>query len=194
MPKKKKKASLRTLLLSGISLWGRGGETQGNITTIVPLNNISSSHHLKAIKRSLLHSMISLWWTFYYTDSGLLKLPRKNPMVHMKRCLITKKPSCSLPVLAGLPQTTRKSRLGPGNPSPPSPQPLPTANPVPAFPGGHLAPAGSLRVAEQRCEHCCACTLGFAFILAAITRTYSLTKIGCFLPPAWRLGKAQTYF
>ena len=137
----------------------RGGETQGRITTVGPLNNISSNQHLKAIKRSLLHSMTSLWWTFYYTGSALLKLPRKSHLVQMNKCLITKKASCSLHVLAVLPQATQKSRLGPGNPSL---QPSSTANAVPVFLGGRLAPAGSLRVAKQPCEHCCACMLGFA--------------------------------
>lgn len=49
--------------------------------------------------------------------------------------------SHSLHVLAVLQQATKKNRLGPRNPSP---QPSPTANPVPVFPGGCLAPAGSL--------------------------------------------------
>lgn len=170
---------------------GWRGETQGNITLVGPLNKISPNHHLKAIKRSLLHNMISLWWTFYYTGSSLLKLPRQSHMVQTNNCLITKKPSCSSHVLAVLPQTTWKIRLGPGNPSL---QPLSMANPVPVFPGGCLALAGSLRVAKQQCEHCCARVLCFAFILTAITRIYTLTKIGGFLPPAQQLGKTRTYF
>lgn len=97
-----------------------GGETQGRITTVGPLNSISSNQHLKAIKSSLLHSMISLWWAFYYTHSGLLKLPRKSCRVQMNKCLITKKPlllfacSCAKP--------PRKAGLGRGIP-PCSPHP-----------------------------------------------------------------------
>lgn len=77
-----------------------------------------------------------LFYWFRFAEAS-----RKSHMVQMNKCLISKKPSHSLHVVAVLPQATQKSRLGSGNPSP---QPLSTASPVPVFPGGCLAPAGSL--------------------------------------------------
>lgn len=85
-----------------------GRETQGRITTVGPSNSISSNQHLKATKSSLLHSMISLSWEFYYTRSGLLKLPRKSCRVQMNKCLITKNPlllfACSCGAAASHPE------------------------------------------------------------------------------------------
>lgn len=85
--------------------------------------------------------MVSLWWTFYYTSSGLLKPSRKSHMVQTNKYFISKNPLTLCMFLQCCNKPPKKTRLGPRNPSP---QPSPTANSVPVFPGGCLAPAGSL--------------------------------------------------
>lgn len=91
-------------------------------------------------------------------------------MIQMKKCLITKNPSCSLHVLVVLPEATQKK---PSWARESLPAVLVHSKPCPSIPGARGAAAGSLQVAKQQWEHRCAragALLLFSLLLPEPTR------------------------